>query len=285
MKPELLNLLVCPACGNQLSVKEDVGLVCRGCNYQAAIQEGIPLFTIPPSELAPSEKLARGPEMGTPWRRANWRFLEQQVARLAPEALILDVGAGRGDFADLLVGRKSIALDIYPYPEVDLVCDLTQTAPFQAGCFDAVLLMNVLEHVQDAQALLSVLVRLLRPGGILILAIPFLVKIHQAPIDYVRYTHYALQRLGEEFDLTVSQLEGYYDPVFLLQEAISNLRWSVLPAMNGGQRYFARAVLGGIRYLSGVLGSTLGGGQARPPSSVRSMAPIGYQIVYQKIQE
>lgn len=282
MKPLLYEIVLCPECSGVMQEKGH-NLTCQACGHSVALQGGIPLFTPAPGELRPSDKIDRGPEIGTPWRQANWRFLTAQVNRLPPDAIILDVGAGRGDFATLLEGRRSLALDVYPYPEVDLVCDLTQVNPFRPDGVDAVLLMNVMEHVYDTHALLGSLARLLRPGGILIVAIPFMVKIHQAPVDFVRYTHFALQRLGEAHGLAVEHLEGYYDPVFFLGEGLGNLRWGVLPTLNGAKRRTARLLLAGIGRMAGALDRVIGGGRLQPPDGVRSMAPTGYHIIYRKV--
>lgn len=282
IKPDLLDRLACPQCERQSLEETEARLFCPVCGFSAIIQAGVPLITPPPPGLVPSEKIPRGPGLGTPWRQANWRFLQEQAARLEREAVILDVGAGRGDFADLWAGRRVIALDVYPYPEIDLVCDLTLANPFRPGSFDAVALMNVLEHVYDGHALLGALARLLKPGGVLIVAIPFLVKIHQAPVDFVRYTHFALERLGREHGLTVETLEGYYDPVFFLGEALGNLRWSVLPGLPRRRRLPARLALAGIQGFSSLLDRLVGKGQARPPAQARSLAPTGYQVVYRR---
>jgi SAM-dependent methyltransferase len=208
--------------------------------------------------------------------------LQQQVSQLAIDARILDVGAGRGDFAAIFQDRTCLALDVYPYPEVDLVCDLTRSMPLRVESFDAIALMNVLEHVYDTHALLEALAALLKPGGVLIMAIPFMVKIHQAPVDFVRYTHFALQRLGEEHGLVVESLEGYYDPISFLGEGIGNLKWAVLPTIRGSKHYLARGLLAGIQGLNAGLNALLGQGQTRAPAGMRSMAPTGYHILYRK---
>jgi SAM-dependent methyltransferase len=304
MNPNLLSVLHCPACSGELraafaqpgllpGAEQADHLVCLACGQKTPLSSGqyggalnhhpgIPLFTSPPAGIIASTKQARGPEVGTPWRQANWRFLEEQLARLPSEALILDVGAGRGDFAQALAGRRSLALDVYPYPEVDVVCDLTLENPFRPASFEAILLLNVMEHIYDSHALLTTLVDLLKPGGVLIVAIPFMVKIHQAPVDFVRYTHYALERLGESHGLQVNSLEGFYDPLFFLGEGIGNLRNAVLPGMRASQRYLARALLAGIQSLAGLLRLLNGPGRMLPPSKARSMAPTGYHVVYRK---
>jgi SAM-dependent methyltransferase/uncharacterized protein YbaR (Trm112 family) len=281
LKQRILDFLCCDRCKNDLA-ETDGALRCAHCGRNVPLQNGIPIFTPPPPGLQPSEKLRRGPDIGTPWRQANWRFLARQVATLVPEATILDVGAGRGDFADLYQGLDSWALDVYPYPEVDIVCDLTQSNPFRQGCFDAILLMNVLEHVYDSHALLASLAGMLKPGGSLVVAIPFLVKMHQEPLDYVRYTHYALERLGADHGLELAHLEGFYDPISLLGEGSGNLKWAVLPGIRGLAHYAGRLLLAGIETMTSILGRVIGPGSTQSPETARSHAPTGYHVVYRK---
>lgn len=281
MKTALADVIQCDRCGEALTALEEV-LECQGCRHRIPLQGALPIFTPPPEGIQPSKKLVRGPNIGTPWRQANWRFLKEQINSLPDEALILDVGAGRGDFADLFQKRNYLTLDVYPYPEVDIVCDLTQTNPFHESSFDAILLMNVMEHVYDTHALLGKLAKMLKRGGALIVAIPFMVKMHQVPIDFVRYTHFALERLGRDHGLEVELLEGYYDPVFFLGEGIGNLKWSVLPTIRGARHYAGRVLLAGIQVLNNLLQRFIDAGQTRPPSQMRSLAPTGYQIIYRK---
>ncbi|HWQ84012.1 MAG TPA: methyltransferase domain-containing protein [Anaerolineales bacterium] len=281
IKPELLELCECTTCRGKYALQGD-RLLCQECGETVPLLDSIPIFTPVAGEIRPSEKLARGPDTGTPWRRANWQFLQNQLAALPGQARILDVGAGRGDFAALLDRFQTIALDIYPYPEVNLVADLTQRNPFRPAQFDAVVLMNVLEHVYDTHTLLARLAELLKPGGILIIAIPFLVKLHQTPVDFVRYTHYALERFAGEHDLICETLEGYYDPLFFLSEGTGNIKNAYLPAIPQFKRIWARLLLSGLQTFANGLQSLLGPGQARSPEEMRSQAPTGYLLVYRK---
>lgn len=284
MKPSLSDFIVCFHCGDELLHKTD-NLVCQGCGDLVPLQGGIPIFTPVQEDIRPSEKMVRGPNLGTPWRQANWCFLEKQIAQLEPDEAILEIGAGRGDFSDIFEGRKYLALDIYPYPEVDVVCDLTQVNPFRPDSFGAVVLMNVLEHVYDTNALMSVLRKLIRPGGVLIVTIPFLVKMHQVPVDFVRYTHFALKRLGNQHELITEQLEGFYDPIFLLDQGTGNLKWSVLPTIRGWRHYLGRSLLWGIQAAFKGLRAVVGKGRAQSPNKARSLAPVGYHVVYRREKE
>jgi len=281
MNDILLQVIRCEHCGGGFIEADDV-LMCSSCSSKVSLHGNIPIFSTISDEISPSEKIERKPNLGTPWRQANWRFLEEQIACIKENALILDVGAGRGDFEDALKGRKSLALDVYPYPEIDIVCDLTATNPFRENSFDVILLFNVMEHVYDTHRLLESLSAMLKPNGMLIVSIPFMVKIHQVPVDFVRYTHFALQQLGEMYKLTVEKLEGYYDPIFFLGESIGNLKWAILPTMRGLPHYIGRVLLIGIQLLVDLLERLVGPGWVQQPFEARSLAPTGYHIVYRK---
>ena len=230
----------------------------------------------------PFEKRERGPQLGSTWRQANWKFLQDQAARIPAGGIVLDVGAGRGDFASLFADCAYLALDVYPYPEVDLVCDFTKVAPFRAGSFARILLMNVLEHVFDGAGLLAALSRLLEPGGELLVAVPFLLKVHQAPVDYARYTHFALRRLGEGAGLETDLLEGFYDPAALVGEGTRNIRHTVMQRLPRSKRVLTRLALDAIDGLNSAVLGMVGAGFTSPPEAEASPAPLGYHIIFRK---
>lgn len=282
MKSALIDLALCPACNAPLGQPRGETWTCAQCGHALPFYTGIPLFTPPPGELVPFDKRERGPQLGSTWRQANWKFLQSQVAHLPPDEIVLDVGAGRGDFAGLFSGEGYLALDVYPYPEVDLVCDLTRVTPFRAGSFDRILLMNVLEHVYQGAALISVLARLLKPGGELIVAVPFLLKVHQAPVDFARYTHFALRRLGEEAGLETALLEGFYDPAALVGEGTRNIRYTVLQRLPRSKRILTRLTLDAIDGLNAALHGLVGAGFTASPEAETSPAPLGYHVIFRK---
>jgi len=280
MKPILTERLVCPACGQAL-VFMDEQWACSVCPQSGKIMNRIPLFSPVAGDIVPFEKQVRAPGLGTPWRQANWKFLLAQMDRLSPGSVILDVGAGHGDFTTALAKHEWIALDIYPYPELDIICDLTQVNPFRLASFDAVVLMNVLEHVCDSRTLLTNLAALLKPGGTLLVAIPFLIKIHQAPYDFVRYTEYALSQLGQGAGLELASLEAYDDPVFLIGESRRNLeRWG-LRAISKPRRILSRGLLLALRACEFGL-ERLVKGFIRSADSEVTPAPVGYHAEFRK---
>jgi SAM-dependent methyltransferase len=63
------------------------------------------------------------------------------------------------------------------------------------GAFDIALCTEVLEHIPDPAAFLARAYRCLRPGGRLVLTVPFAARWHFIPYDYWRYTPSSLDLL------------------------------------------------------------------------------------------
>ncbi len=92
-------------------------------------------------------------------------------------------------------------------PLLDLVIDLNEPlTSLDSQSFDVVLLSDVLEHIPEPAALMAEIRRILKPGGRLLLNVPFAYWIHEAPHDYYRYTRYALERFALQSGLEVIEL-------------------------------------------------------------------------------
>ena len=282
MKKELLDLMECPKCRANLLEKEGIGLVCSKCGFSAKSVQGIPLFTDVPATIEPWEKVERGPDKGTAWRKSNWKFLNGIVSTLPAEARILDVGAGHGDFADIFTGRKYYSLDIVPYAEVDLVADLGSENPFKNEVFDAVVLMNVLEHVYECRKLLKSISRVVAKGGQVIFTVPFLLKVHQAPFDFARYTPYFIEKMAEEAGMQVESLQGYYDPQYLLNESLGNAWQYSIDSQPKAQQFAAKVLVALAQHVINDLGRVTRKGFIAEAKSQSNPAPVGYLVVLRK---
>ena len=104
------------------------------------------------------------------------------VHALGQDKLILNVGAGSTDY-----GRNVLNLDIAPGPAIHVV-GVAESLPFRDETFDAVVFQAVLEHVFDARKALAEIARVLLPGGLLLIEVPFIQGYHAAPADYRRFT-------------------------------------------------------------------------------------------------
>lgn len=281
MKKELLDLMNCPQCRSALSESSD-SLQCTKCGYNARMVQGIPLFTDVPATIEPWEKVERGPDKGTAWRKSNWKFLNAFVSKLPVDAKILDVGAGHGDFADIFEGRHYYSLDIVPYAEVDLVADLGDVNPFKDNAFDVVVLMNVLEHVYECQNLLKSIKRIVEANGSVVITVPFLLKVHQAPFDFARYTPYFIEKMAADAGLKVESLQGYYDTQYLLNESLGNAWQYSIKTQSKPQQFIARTLVFIIQRLVNWFGKVTRKGFMADTQSQTNPAPVGYLVVLRK---
>ncbi len=88
----------------------------------------------------------------------------------------LNLGAG-GDIRPASEGW--VNADVRSLPGIDVVCDARGPLPFGDGAFDELVAQDLLEHIppSETQAALAEWTRVLKPGGVLRLRFPDLVKI------------------------------------------------------------------------------------------------------------
>ncbi|MDO9409883.1 class I SAM-dependent methyltransferase [Patulibacter sp.] len=98
------------------------------------------------------------------------------VDRIAPDGVVIDVGAGDGHLLDALHrrGREAIGLerDTDTTARPDLRDDALDELERPDGGAAAVVLWHVIEHLPEPRAAVREAARLLRPGGVLVLACP-----------------------------------------------------------------------------------------------------------------
>ena len=76
--------------------------------------------------------------------------------------------------------------------------------------FDIVFSMNLLEHVESPWSAAKEMVRIVKPGGMLIQIVPFSWRYHPHPVDHWRFSHTGLQRLFVSTG-QVETIESGYD--------------------------------------------------------------------------
>lgn len=128
---------------------------------------------------------------------------------------ILDIGAAdRWIKPYLSEAAHYVALDYPPTGEMlygakpDFFADAA-FLPVSNGMLDAVVCLEVLEHVPDPALVMAEIARVLKAGGHAWISMPFLYPLHDAPFDFQRYTEYGLRRDVERSGLEVVMLNKF----------------------------------------------------------------------------
>lgn len=138
-------------------------------------------------------------------REASVRFTDGKV--------VLDAGAGEARHKKLFGRARYIGLDSgygddsWDYSNLDVRGDL-ESIPLCDASVDCILCMVVLEHTRNPQQVLLEFARVLKPGGELIMVVPFLWEQHQIPHDYFRFTRYGVRSLFEATCLRLDLLNS-----------------------------------------------------------------------------
>ena len=193
MKPELVNILVCPHCHSSLECRADRGtdreietgtLVCSQ-GHSFPITHGVPRFV-------EADKYADSFSKQRLYVRRHFQYYENDRSgdlRFTPstgipleevnQGLMLEVGCGYGRYLDVVQrhGGQIVGVDLSTHsvelaydfvgrkPGVNIVqCDLFHM-PFKHGTFDNVFSLGVLHHTPDTEQAFKAIVPFTAPGG------------------------------------------------------------------------------------------------------------------------
>ncbi len=286
MYTPLTALLCCPACGapdlvsepepisgNNTSGQTFTGSLSCSCGCSYPVREGVPNLRVigsaePPTEFS-AERLRKITDIEERhfWFVGRRAWLQSMLTRYMGSAKdVLDLGCGSGFNARELSrrGLRVVALDGRPEGLRSLVGDnasahksnLSQDVaaiqadathlPFRDGSFDAVVMLDVMEHTDDI-ALVREVYRVLRDGGMLFLtvpAMPWLWSQRDVGAGHRRrYTRSGLKRLLSRDGWKVKQISWYQCLLFPLvlatrlaarrQRGPVEMEEKIFPVING----------------------------------------------------
>lgn len=167
------------------------------------------------------------PEFVGPRHELRERLLLDLLLSAGPGPEVLDAGAGQGTLSAKLaeLGFEVTSTDVSPVAVARLLergsgqaleADVT-SLPFGNASFDAAVLGEVLEHIEDDRRALGELARVLRPGGVLALSVPANPRLYGSSDVWAghvrRYTRPALIEACTGAGFTVKSCLGWGFPV------------------------------------------------------------------------
>lgn len=184
--------------------------------------------------------------------------------------LVMDAGCGAGRYKHLFEEDFYLGCDTRPIGYRTHRYDLCKTSDLPkewTSAFDFVLCAQVLEHVPHFESAVDSLVKMTKPGGIIVITVPFMWGIHGEPHDYRRIGKYELMRL-EDKGLSVVNLKPQTKAFATLVQLFINYTTSAPAPI----RWMAKAAVP-VLNIVGVAGDWFSSDQMT----------LNYMVVYKKL--
>lgn len=133
-----------------------------------------------------------------------------------PSALCVSIGGGPRRPHPCLVN-----LNIGPFPGVEVVAD-AHLLPYADNSVDAINCEAVLEHLPEPKIAVAEMYRVLKPGGRVFAATPFLQHYHGFPHHYQNFTLTGHKHLFQSAGFSVVDAGACVGPVYMLVGMVSN---------------------------------------------------------------
>ena len=172
---------------------------------------------------------------------------------------LLDVGCGTGDFLKTAKENNWIVSGIEPNAEAriianqkteNVVFDIHQLNNFETNSFDVITLWHVLEHLPDLEHQISILKKLLKPKGRLVVAVPNYKSFdanyynqfwaaYDVPRHLWHFDQNSISKLFASIDMEIEQLKPMLFDAFyvsLLSEQYKSGRKNIFKGFYNGLR-------------------------------------------------
>jgi SAM-dependent methyltransferase len=137
----------------------------------------------------------------------------------------VDVGCGQKPYEHLCRASSYIGLELdTPENRARKKADVFYTGesfPFLEKEFDSIICNQVLEHVFTPDSFLKELGRILKPGGMLLLTVPFVWDEHEQPADYARYSSFGIASILERSGFEVIAARKSVDDVRAIVQLVN----------------------------------------------------------------
>lgn len=164
------------------------------------------------------------PSKKHPGRRSfNWSAYDAGDAIIEAHCsefrgVLIDLGCGERPYEAYLRRHCDVYVGLdwgnSPHHRVaDVLADLNEDFPLRGDVADTVVSFSVMEHLREPGVFLREAARIMRPGAKLILQVPFMWRVHEAPYDFFRYTRFGLEymlRKAGLVDIVVEPTTGFW---------------------------------------------------------------------------
>ncbi len=156
---------------------------------------------------------------------------------------ILEIGGRANPYKDWFPGFEYNALDLEISEPGVIQGDITNCPEIESESFDAIISVDVFEHIREPWLAGPEITRLLKPGGFTYHSTLFSWRYHPCPVDYWRYTPEALSFIFQ--DLRVMQAQ--FDTVERRRNLVGKGKHKLEPDAFGGWRENWRVFYAGVK--------------------------------------
>ncbi len=137
----------------------------------------------------------------------------------------LDVGCGTKPYAHLYRSAEYVGLEIdtpanRASKNADYFYDGSQF-PFADATFDSMVANEVFEHVFNPDRFLDEAARVLKPGGMALLTLPFVWDEHEQPYDFARYSSFGIKSLLERHGFEIVEQRKSTDDIRVIFQLLN----------------------------------------------------------------
>ncbi|ACK69699.1 Methyltransferase type 11 [Gloeothece citriformis PCC 7424] len=208
MKPikELTNFLVCPETLDPLYVVETNKLATR-YGREFIILNNVPILRDgnPPNSIDINHSSNSVPS-------EIWQWMISQPGR------VLFLGAGATNFR----ADNVFEVEYNIFRNTDIVVD-AHKLPIRSESFQAVVALNVFEHLYNPELAAEEIRRVLVPGGEVLIHTAFLQPLHEEPHHYFNATEFGVKRWFRNFSNINVTVSSNFNPCYTLSWYVNDL--------------------------------------------------------------
>ena len=180
-----------------------------------------------------------------------------------------------------------IEAEVAVFRHTDLICDVHHL-PFADRVFDAVIALNAFEHYRDPRTAAREILRVLWPGGRVLIRTAFMQPLHEAPWHFYKCTRYGLEAWFEDFETEKLHVSQNFHPGYSLSWLASECELALRTRMSDSDAdAFLAAPLHRLVSLWRVLesaraGDPLWNSLAALPQDVQEGLAAGFELIGRK---